>query len=103
VQNEEGIMSKHHFILVLAAVLILAIGVLLGTHVVKRVELIPAAKAGGIVVNQNEPDRAVAAVFTVSEDGSVLFWWRVQNNALGQVSIFNAASGKIIQQDLHLK
>ena len=80
-------------------IVILLIGTWLGSRLHNSPQLIPAAHAQGIVVNQDQPDQQVAAVFTISGSGEVLFWWRVQNNGLGKVTIFDSRTGHVRERD----
>jgi hypothetical protein len=100
----EVTMSKKQLILAgVGAVLFLIVGAWLGTHVLKTPILIPSAVAQGIVVNQDRTNSGVAEVFTSSQDGNSLFWWRVQDNGLGQVTIFYASTGRVFVQKFSAK
>jgi len=97
-------MSKKYLIVAgIGAVLFLIVGIWLGTHVLKTPVLIPSATAQGIVVNQDQTDSTTATVFTVSQDGNSLFWWRVQKNGVGQVTIFYASTGRVLLQNFNSK
>lgn len=96
-------MSKiQKWMLSLGIVLIFIFGVWMGSHFVAAPILIPTVEAQGIQVNLQHPDQALAAVFTVSQDGSVFYWWRVQNNGLGKVTTFNSNDGQVKVQDFRL-
>jgi len=95
-------MRLTHIIFVaISIVAILALGILLGARFCRVPQIIPTANAQGLVVNQNQPDQLGAAAFSVSQDGEVLYWWRVQSNGLGYVITFDSRTGSVIQKEFH--
>jgi hypothetical protein len=92
-------MIHRYVVIAIGMVMILAVGVWFGSGLSRSPQLVPTAAAQGIVVEQDHPDRAVAAVFTVSQSGRTLYWWRVQNNGIGHVTIFDSGTGSVTEKE----
>ena len=91
--------TYRQLILTVVLVLVLAVGIWMGRQMHQFPQIVPTVQAQGIVVNQERPDQITAAAFTVSDDGAVLHWWRVQSNGLGEVNIFDSRTGSVRQRE----
>jgi len=89
----------HIILTAVSIVAILAIGMLLGARLGRLPQIVPTANAQGLAVNQDQPDRLSAAAFSISQDGEVLYWWRVQTNGLGYVITFDSRTGSVSQKE----
>ena len=94
-------MQSYRILIIgIVIIAIFTVGIWLGAKY-NTPQLIPAAQAQGIFVNQEQPNQVNAAAFTVSQEGDVLYWWQVQNNGLGSVVIFYAGTGNIVVKNFH--
>jgi hypothetical protein len=87
--------ASRPFLLGIIALTLLVAGIWLGSRLNTSPRLIPTANAQGLVVNQDLPDQLNAAAFSINQEGDVLYWWRVQSNGLGTVTIFDSRTGSV--------